>query len=230
MYAKYFIAAAALLLTVVSAVPTPGSVNVPISAEEMQRLKDAGLKARSSSINVPITDAEMSALESAGLAGRSVGLEARDKVMNCGHHVNGKGGSNGHGKWIPVNEFRKVADKFCGAYVGTDIYKGHETSDVYAISLTNQDDDSKPGDDGNIVLAIYNTERSETYVIDHKTCYDAMLAPLGDHVSHKRDGKEYVQLGKRDNCYGTKNHDYEGGYYKVDSIGAFGSEVYAAPN
>lgn len=38
-----------------------------------------------------------------------------------------------------------------------------------------------------------------------------------------------VQLfGKRDNCYGTKHNDYEGGYYEFNDIGAFGSEVYAA--
>ena len=53
-----------------------------------------------------------------------------------------------------------------------------------------------------------------------------MLAPLGSHAV-KRDG--HVQLlGKRDNCYGKKHNDYEGGYYEVNDIGAFGSEVYAA--
>lgn len=52
-----------------------------------------------------------------------------------------------------------------------------------------------------------------------------MKAPLGDHV-HKRDG--HVQLlGKRDDCWGHKHNDYEGGYYEVNNIGAFGSEVYA---
>lgn len=52
-----------------------------------------------------------------------------------------------------------------------------------------------------------------------------MKAPLGNHVS-RRDG--LVTLAKRDNCYGSKHSDYEGGYYKIDGIGAFGSEVYAA--
>ena len=50
-----------------------------------------------------------------------------------------------------------------------------------------------------------------------------MKGPLGSHAV-KRDG--HVRLGKRDNCYGSKNNDYEGGYYEVDGIGAFGSEVY----
>lgn len=52
-----------------------------------------------------------------------------------------------------------------------------------------------------------------------------MKGPLGSHAD-KRDG--HVPLGKRDNCYGTKHNDYEGGYYQVDGIGAFGSEVYSA--
>ncbi|KAI1179825.1 hypothetical protein F4777DRAFT_401181 [Nemania sp. FL0916] len=229
MYTKFFVSAA-LLCSVASAVPAPASVNVPISDAEMQRLKDGGLKVRSpANVNVPITQAEMRALEDGGLAGRSDGLQARDKVMNCGHLVTGKGGSNGHGKWIPVDQFGQVADTFCSAYVGTDIYKGHETSDTYGISLTNQKDDSQPGPAGNIVFAIYNTEHDGSWVVDHDTCLKAMKAPLGDHAPKmKRDGKEYFQLTKRDNCYGKDHNDYEGGYYKIDSIGAFGSEVYAA--
>jgi hypothetical protein len=77
-------------------------------------------------------------------------------------------------------------------------------------------------------VAIYNTERAPTYLVDHETCLRAMKAPLGDHAV-KRDANStaYIRLGKRDNCWGTKNNDYEGGYYKVDGIGAFGSEVYA---
>ena len=47
-----------------------------------------------------------------------------------------------------------------------------------------------------------------------------MLGPLGDHAP--------AGLVKRDNCWGHKHNDYEGGYYKIDGLGAFGSEVYAA--
>lgn len=86
------------------------------------------------------------------------------------------------------------------------------------------------GKKGNIVFAIYNLYRDGTYVVDHDTCLKAMQAPLGDHqVSpFKRDigGVEYIQIQKRENCYGKKHHDYEGGYYKIDDIGAFGSELY----
>ncbi|KAI0834149.1 hypothetical protein F5Y06DRAFT_300859 [Hypoxylon sp. FL0890] len=226
MYAKSFFAIA-LLSTFVAGTPIPGSVNAPITDAQMAALKSGGLKARGSRVNVPITAAEMSSLEEGGLAGRGDSLQARDKVMNCGHLVTGKGGSNGHGKWIPVDEFSQVAETFCSAYVGTDIYKGHQTSDTYSITLTNQKDSKKTGPNGQIVFAIYNTEHAGTWVVDHETCLRAMMAPLGSHAP-KRDGEDYVWLGKRDNCYGKKHNDYEGGYYKIDTIGAFGSEVYAA--
>ncbi|XXH02556.1 hypothetical protein Hte_008933 [Hypoxylon texense] len=225
MYTKIFLIAA-LLSSLTAGNPVPGK-NQPITDKEWQALKAGGLKARGS-VNVPISEAKMKALRDAGLAGRSDGLAARDKVMNCGHLVSGSGGSNGHGKWIPVSQFGNVANEFCNAYVGTDIAKSHETSDTYAISLTNQDDDTKPGSPGNIVFAIYNTERDGTYVVDHDTCLSAMKAPLGNNIKRTINGEEHVQLGKRDNCYGKKHKDYEGGYYKIDGIGAFGSEVYAA--
>ena len=51
-----------------------------------------------------------------------------------------------------------------------------------------------------------------------------MQAPLGDHS----DAPKHDELRKRDNCYGKNNNDYEGGYYEIDGIGAFGSEMYAA--
>ncbi|XXH00591.1 hypothetical protein Hte_006939 [Hypoxylon texense] len=230
MYAKpIFIAA--LLSAFVAATPVPAEVNQPITDAEWQALRDAGLKARvPGSVNVPITDAEMKALRGLGLDSRSgEGLLPRDRKMNCGHKVNGKGGSNGHGKWIPVAQFGQVANEFCNAYVGTDIALGHETSDTYAVTLTNQKDASQPGPAGNVVFAIYNTERSPTYLVDHDTCLRAMKAPLGSHaVKRGADGVEYVDLGRRDECYGKKHGDYEGGYWKVDGIGAFGSEVYAA--
>ena len=73
-------------------------------------------------------------------------------------------------------------------------------------------------------VAIYNTEWAGFYPVDYDDCLTAMEAPLGDHVS-KRDS--LVTLTKRDNCWGEKHNDYKGGYYKIDGIGAFGSEVYA---
>ena len=112
--------------------------------------------------------------------------------------------------------------------MGTDIFKDHETSDTYAITLTNQKDDKQTGPAGNIVFAIFNTERDGTYIVDHDTCLRAMKAPLGSNAVKREDGEEHVYLGKRDECYGKKHKDYEGGYWKVDGIGAFGSEVYAA--
>ena len=171
----------------ISANPVPANVDVPISNAEWQALRDGGLKARSaqSTVNQPISDAEWQALQDGGLSKRedAASIFKRDKVMNCGHKVTGKGGSNGHGKWIPVQQFSDVADTFCKkphlsikaslkidkqdrklknsadlyktktgkAYVGTDIAKGHETSDTYPITLTNQDNASIPGPPGNIV-------------------------------------------------------------------------------
>ena len=73
-----------------------------------------------------------------------------------------------------------------------------------------------------VTVAIYNTDRDGTYVVDHDTCLRAMKGPLGDHAPKGHD-----ELVKRDNCFGTKHNDYEGGYYKIDGLGAFGSEVYA---
>ncbi|KAL9044321.1 MAG: hypothetical protein Q9214_002534 [Letrouitia sp. 1 TL-2023] len=206
----------------------PADINVPITHAERSALYGGGLQRRGNAkVNKPITKAEWKALEAAGLdhKDRRASLTKRDKVMNCGHLVTGYGGSNGHGKWIPVKDFSDVADEFCSAYVGTDIFEGHETSDTYPINLTNQDDDTQPGPPGNIVFAIYNTEKSGTWVVNHDTCLRAMKAPLGSHAV-KRDG--YVRLIKRDNCWGSDHNDYEGGYYEVSDIGAFGSEVYGA--
>ena len=48
--------------------------------------------------------------------------------------------------------------------------------------------------------------------MDYETCSRAMEAPVAEHI---------------DNCWGKEHDDYEGGYYVVDGIGAFGREVYA---
>ena len=97
--------------------PVPANVDSPISDAEWQALRDGGLKARNaqSSVNQPISDAEWQALQDGGISKRedAASIFQRDKVMNCGYRVTGKGGSNGHGKWIPVQQFSDVADTFC---------------------------------------------------------------------------------------------------------------------
>lgn len=98
--------------------------NVPITDKEMAELNASGAKVRSESTvavrspkkDEPITDEELKALEAAGLKvrdGEEHELITRDKVMNCGHLVSGKGGSNGHGKWVPVQAFANLANEFC---------------------------------------------------------------------------------------------------------------------
>ena len=109
---------AALAFTAgILATPVPANVDSPISDAEWQALRDGGLKVRSaqSSVDQPISDAEWQALEDGGLSKRedAASLFKRDKVMNCGHLITGKGGSNGHGKWIPVQQFSDLADTFC---------------------------------------------------------------------------------------------------------------------
>lgn len=112
------ILAATTLLALSAANPVPATVNAPISDAEWDALRDAGLKTRDAqpaTVNQPISDDEWQALKDGGLTRRSDSstLIARDKTLNCGHRVNGKGGSNGHGKWIPVAQFVEAADRFC---------------------------------------------------------------------------------------------------------------------
>jgi hypothetical protein len=91
----------------------------------MAELKKAGARSvpaittRSPKMNEPITDAEYKALQAAGLKVRAEDdheLITRDSTMNCGHLVSGKGGSNGHGKWVPVQAFANLANEFCMLY------------------------------------------------------------------------------------------------------------------
>jgi hypothetical protein len=102
-----------LLLTFGAFASAEPGRNVPISDAEWEALTEAGLKRRAD-INKPISDVEYAALEAGGLTTKGVNeLEARDHVMNCGHRVTGKGGSNGHGKWVPVAQFKTLARSFC---------------------------------------------------------------------------------------------------------------------
>ena len=116
MHSTVIIAAIAMTAGIL-ANPVPANVNQPISDTEWQALQDGGLKARSaqSTVNQPISDAEWRALQNGGLSKRedAGSIFKRDKVMSCGYLVTGKGGSNGHGKWIPVAQFSDLADTFC---------------------------------------------------------------------------------------------------------------------
>ena len=75
-------------------------------------------------------------------------------------------------------------------------------------------------------VAIYNTAYTGIWVVDHDTCLDATKAPLGNYIS-KRSGEDHT-LSKRDYYYSGSYNDYEGGYYQLNRIGAFRSEVYLA--
>ena len=110
--------AVAILLRLSAGNPLPSNVNTPISDDEWASLRDSGLNsrdARPGTVNELISDDEWQALQDGGLSRREeeIALFGRDKVMNCGHTIKGKGGSNGHGAWVPVAEFVAAADQFC---------------------------------------------------------------------------------------------------------------------
>ncbi|KAI9712985.1 MAG: hypothetical protein M1812_006733 [Candelaria pacifica] len=211
---------AAILASVVAATPTPTPEEVfkPGTADEGR----VGKRGSNPHVNQLISDAERTQLNKLGFENfkkcSENTLTSCDKTMNCGHKVTGKGGSNGHGKWVPVADFETLAHEFCNAYQGTDVAKGHETSDTYPTSFSN-------GKSGYVVLAVYNQKQERSWTWNADTCYNAMIGPLGSHAKRDVDDLE-GQVVKRDNCYGKNHNDYEGGYYSVDGIGAFGSEVY----
>ncbi|KAI0968549.1 hypothetical protein F4678DRAFT_481785 [Xylaria arbuscula] len=212
------------LLTLAVSSPAPANVNQPISSAEWEAIAELGLKVRN--VNAPITDAEYQALQDIGAITSSNSLKARDSILKCGKTITGHR-AGGNGVWVPINQFLQAADEFCQAYVGTDVALNHETSDEYSITLTNQKYHSEAGPAGNLVFAIYNTARDPAYVVDHDTCYNAMIAPLKGHLTKRENSDELVKLRARnDGCWGSKNDDYQGGYYSVNGIGAFGSEVY----
>jgi len=100
-----------LFSAMVTATPVPGQ-NVPITDAEWAALKANGLSTRGQ--NVPITDAEWAALKANGLSQRNAGLQARDKVLNCGMDVTGDVSIGGHGVgWVPVDIFNASAQNFC---------------------------------------------------------------------------------------------------------------------
>ncbi|PGG99434.1 hypothetical protein AJ80_09358 [Polytolypa hystricis UAMH7299] len=176
-----------------AAVATPLKSPTPISPEALEELRDDGLAKRDDSSLTArggvsrIPPNVLENLRADGLAGRDLGhLEKRDKVLNCGHNYNGKGGHNGNGKWIPVGQFIELAENF---------------------------------------FIMYNTKHGKPYRLDFDTCFKAMKAPLGKNAHAKRGDSTLINLAKRDDCYGTKNHDYEGGWYEVNKVGAFGSVI-----
>ncbi|KAL8945817.1 MAG: hypothetical protein Q9222_007695 [Ikaeria aurantiellina] len=181
----------------------------PISDDQMQRIKE--LDQRSLEVK-PIPDDKLAALKS--FARRSDdGLDRRDSRLNCQKRVQGGTTQIDIAKeWVPVGSVNTLADQFCRDAAGTDISIGHEASDTYGTKLTNQGDDTQTGADGNIVFSIFNLYHSDgTYVVDHASCLDAMKKQTNDDS----------------NCYGSDHGDTKGGYWKVDDVGLFGSEIYA---
>ena len=116
MYGRLFVGVVCFALFATNN-PLAGSLNEPISKAEWTALHEGGLKARSGSLaNQRIPHVTPQAATGWGRTSRQRHpLMARDKIMHCGHRVNGKGGNNGHGIWIPVKEFASLADEFCAS-------------------------------------------------------------------------------------------------------------------
>ncbi|KAF2435072.1 hypothetical protein EJ08DRAFT_656711 [Tothia fuscella] len=214
-----------LCSVVIAASPVPGKTR-PITKAEWAALKANGLLQRDVSVqgravNVPTTSAERTALEADGLDGHNNTLQARSGVINCGQNVYDTERIGGKGVgWVPVGQFNDMAEKFCDAVSGNSLPIGHETADTYAVSLTKQGELEKTGTDGNVIFAIYNYKYADFYNIDSASCYDAMVAPINAYKNNKKE--------QGNKCFGAINSDYEGGYYYVDGVGAFGSEVHRA--
>lgn len=125
---------AAFLYGLAGAAPTADKKNVPITKEEMNALTSGGLKVRAelpvittrsaAKKNAPITEDEYASLMKAGIKvrGESQDLAVRDNTMNCGHKVSGKGGSNGHGKWIPFSSLPMRRTNSVRITIPPDIY------------------------------------------------------------------------------------------------------------
>ena len=131
----------------------------PISDAEYARIADLGLSRRSDfklarrAVDQPITEDQYARIADLGLSKRSsseVAVEARDSRSNCAKTVTGDK-AGGSGIWCPLDQYFAIVERFCQDYSGTDVHIGHETSDTYGITLTNQDDDTKPGAAGNVV-------------------------------------------------------------------------------
>ena len=160
--------------------------------------------------------------------------------------------AGGHGIWCPVDQYLDLVDTFCQNAAGTDVHLNHETSDTFGISLTNQDGTTAPGAAANLVCKSRTALQLFTFLVaplSRSTFGKTEMAKCqGDsegeadseavsiyntksptYVVNKADDVDYMQ--KQSNmdsrCYGKNSNDTEGGYWKVDSVGTFGSEVWA---
>ncbi|KAL9630069.1 MAG: hypothetical protein Q9204_004914 [Flavoplaca sp. TL-2023a] len=124
--------------------PLPGD-DEPISDAQLARIKELGLDKRGSVLkrgdDEPISDDQLAKIKELGLDRRS------------------DGGS------IEARDKR-----FCGVKAGTDIYKNHESSDTYGITLTNQDNPGAKGPD----VTIKNLYDEGTYLVKKDDCITYM--------------------------------------------------------
>lgn len=79
-----------------------------------------------------------------------VAFETHDSRDNWGELITWDQ-AGGHGIWCPVDQYLDLVETFCQNGAGTDGHLNHETSDMFGISLTNQDDPTAPSADGNLV-------------------------------------------------------------------------------
>ncbi|KAL8951489.1 MAG: hypothetical protein Q9222_002543 [Ikaeria aurantiellina] len=217
------LALATLMAAAASTSPVPGSAQA-ITDEQMARIASLGLDKRGSassvqarSINQPITDEQYAKIAALSVSERSTNdngngngmtLEARDKRSNCAKTILGER-AGGKGIWCPKSQYTNLVQTFCRSAATTDIPLGHETSDTYEITLTNQDHPEEVGKAGRVAFAIFNTKSDPTYLVTYDDCVDYMLK----------------QSNTDSKCYGKKHDDTEGGYWSVDGVGLFGSEV-----
>ncbi|KAL8906529.1 MAG: hypothetical protein Q9207_001967 [Kuettlingeria erythrocarpa] len=204
MYISTVFLASLLALTIDA---TPVLIAKPIPDDQMQRIKELDQRSLRSK---PIPEDTLATLKSFGR--RSEDLDRRDSRLNCQKRV--QGGTTQHDiakVWVPVGNLNTLADQFCRDATGTDIALNHEVSDTYGTKLTNQDDATQTGGDGNIVFSIFNLYHTKgTYIVDHDSCLDAMKKQTNDDST----------------CYGKEHGDTRGGYWTVDSVGLFGAEIY----
>ncbi|KAL8883209.1 MAG: hypothetical protein Q9192_007357, partial [Flavoplaca navasiana] len=175
----------------------------PINVAEFQRMRDFGLAKRGAAdespreIDVPITSDQYTKMSSLGL----------DKCTTD----------------VSSLSSRESRDN-CAVAITTDGYPtGRKQSggngvwcplDQY-LKLVEQfrrdyaKDPTATGPAGNFVFDIFNTKVSPTYVVVENDCKFYMEKQ--SHVDSR--------------CYGAGHDDTSGGYWKVDKVGLFGSEV-----
>ena len=153
---RYTVIAKALLTIGLATASPIADRDQPITDVEYGRIADLGLSRRDSASLVkrvtdqPITSEEYARIADMGLSKRSNAIEARDSRSNCGQTITGDQ-VGGNGVWCPVDQYYTIVDEFCTSAASTDVHIGHETSDTYGVSLTNQKDSSAPGTAGNVV-------------------------------------------------------------------------------